>query len=482
MRSTAPLAILLFAAFAQAAPLHTDGKLLRDAQGAAVILRGVDATGDAKVPPFRPLADATLLDPLPRWGLNVVRLLFNWEAFEPQPGQYDAGYLDYYAQVIDAAGARGIYVLVDVHQDAFSRFSIGGCGEGFPRWALPPSVTPAQPDNGAACRNWSGRVAGDADLAASWDAFYADVNGVSARYLAMLGQLARRFAGSPHVIGYDLLNEPGGDEATQIAPLYEDAARTIRAVDPDAVLFVSPAAFTSAGLRSGLPKPSFGNFVYAPHFYDAGVFLFHQWNGNDLADPFAAMTGVADGWGVPLFVGELGAEPDTDGIDGYLTNLHQHLDAALASGAQWSYTPAWTDAAKDGWNGEDFSIVDGNGTPRANFRPRPFVRRIAGTPGTLAVTDGEAGALELTFTADPQAGTTELFVPAGAFGVNTVNLDATGVQCTRAGDFVHCVAKSAGPARVRLSAARPRCGLSGLELALIALCLRGRRRALRARR
>ena len=97
---------------------------------------------------------STQLDPLPGWGVNVLRLLFTWEAYEPSPGTYDDAYLSYYEGVVDAAAARGLWVVVDFHQDAFSRASIGGCGEGFPQWAVPPTVTPAAPDNGADCANW----------------------------------------------------------------------------------------------------------------------------------------------------------------------------------------------------------------------------------------------------------------------------------------------------------------------------------------
>jgi len=102
-----------------------------------------------------------------------VRLLFTWEAYEPMPGQYDDSYLAYYLAAVRGAAARGLYVIVDFHQDAFSRFTLAGCGEGFPEWALPPTVTPAPPDNSEACKNWGGMMLSDPDLSAVWDSFYA---------------------------------------------------------------------------------------------------------------------------------------------------------------------------------------------------------------------------------------------------------------------------------------------------------------------
>ncbi len=51
---------------------------------------------------------------------------------------------------------------------------------------------------------------------------------------------AETFADNPGVIGYDILNEPYGDEETEIGPLYEDAAKRIRKYDKKAILFIEP--------------------------------------------------------------------------------------------------------------------------------------------------------------------------------------------------------------------------------------------------
>src|SRR5688572_13154936 len=147
-------AVLGAAAAAQAEGLRADGRFFRDQAGAVVTLRGLNVTGDAKVPPFRPIQGEALLDRLPGFGVNVARLLFTWGAFEPERGQYDASYLDYYAGVVDALHARGVWVIVDLHQDAFSRFATDGCGEGMPAWAVSTAVTPDVPNNGKDCAQW----------------------------------------------------------------------------------------------------------------------------------------------------------------------------------------------------------------------------------------------------------------------------------------------------------------------------------------
>jgi endoglycosylceramidase len=472
-------------AFAAGA-LTVDGRFFRDSSGGVVLLRGADVGGNSKVPPFKAIGPLTQLDPLATWGMNVVRLLFTWEAYEGQQGVYDdAGYLAYYIGLVHGAGQRGIYVIVDFHQDAFSRYSLQGCGEGFPQWALPSTVTPAVPDNGADCADWGTRQVGDPDITTTWNAFYAAGSPARAAYLTMIARVATALAGESAVIGYDLLNEPLGDEQTQIAPLYADAVAAIRAVDSKAIAFVSPNGITSAGTATKLPQPTFGNFAYAPHFYDPIVQVTKSWNDSDESIGFGNMISVSTAWNVPLFLGEFGAPPDVDGLDGYMGAIHTQLNSALASGTQWAYTPGWTPTAKDGWNAEDFSIVDDSGAIRANFRPRPFPRRVGGTPTLLSVSNEtlpKQNALQLTWDNDPAAGVTELYLPAAYFG-GKVSVDGDGdVKCKRDGDLAQCTAASKGTKSVRAAYPSSRCGLTGAEaLAFLALVRRRRRQRSRMR-
>jgi len=236
---------------------------------------------------------------------------------------------------------------------------------------------------------------------------------------------------------------------------------------------------TSSGQASHLPKPSFGNCVFSPHYYDVGVALFHQWNGTSAQPVFDAMVAVSSGWGVPLLLGEFGAPPDTQDGDAYLTSLHALLDGALASGTQWVYTPGWTETAKDGWNVEDFSIVDDHGARRDNFRPRLYARRIAGTPTKVAVDEQPNPALTVEWMHDPAAGATELFIaPDTTLGTHEVSLETTGdVTCTHAGDLVTCTSTSAGAKHVRVTPSHPHCGLTGLEVLLLVWLRRRTRRA-----
>lgn len=449
----APIFLTVCASSASAESLHTEGRHFRDERGGAVFLRGLNVAGDAKVPPFRPIDDPSMFDDLPMWGVNVARLLFTWEAFEPEREQYDASYLEYYRGVVDALHQRGVRVIVDFHQDAFSRFATSGCGEGMPKWAVSPKVKLSTPDNGPSCKLWGIMSAIDGATLRSWNDFYADRYGVRTRYLKLLDTVSKQLGDHPGVLGYDMLNEPGGDERKQLAPLYEDAARVLRENDPDAVLFVSPGAVTSAGSQTTMPRPTFTNFAYAPHYYDAAVTQLHRWFGGSLAGPIGRMATQAKSWDVPLFVGEFGGPAEGANMPAYIDEFYAQLDASLASSAQWTFAAHWHPEKKDGWNLEDFSIRDSRGALRPTYRVRPYPARIAGEPGSFSAGTRARPTVELTWVHVPEQGETRLFAPRIALFGGAPRIETEGgVKCAYESDglYVRCTAQTAGNKRVRL--------------------------------
>lgn len=138
--------------------INLDGRYFKDESGRTLILRGVNLGSSSKIPsrpdgatwkrdgfydhhtvsfvgrPF-PLAEADEhFQRLYAWGYRLLRFLVTWEAIEHAgPGIYDQEYLDYLYQVVRKAGDFGLEVLIDPHQDVWSRFT---GGDGAPGWTL----------------------------------------------------------------------------------------------------------------------------------------------------------------------------------------------------------------------------------------------------------------------------------------------------------------------------------------------------------
>eukprot|EP01102_Stenamoeba_stenopodia_P014623 TRINITY_DN4880_c0_g1_i2.p1 TRINITY_DN4880_c0_g1~~TRINITY_DN4880_c0_g1_i2.p1 ORF type:complete len:698 (-),score=92.74 TRINITY_DN4880_c0_g1_i2:117-2210(-) len=122
--------------------------------GRSVTLRGVALCGDSMIPttvteavgqfgsssntaatnarPF-PIEEADEhFQRLQSWGFNCVKLVTSWEAIEHKgPNEYDYDYLDYLTVLCRKAGDYGLYVIIDFHQNAWSRMT---GGNGAPAW------------------------------------------------------------------------------------------------------------------------------------------------------------------------------------------------------------------------------------------------------------------------------------------------------------------------------------------------------------
>lgn len=432
-------------------PLHTDGRWFKDKQGRVVILRGVNVAGNSKIPPFIPFTDASLLDPLKEWGMNVIRLVLIWEAIEPEPGKYNEKYINAMKALVRAAGERGIYVILDMHQDMFSRYVNGGCGDGSPSWAIDPAISQDEPANDERCLYWI-KGLNDEKVLKAFDSFYANVNGVRDRYIAMWTHIARRFRDEPAVIGYDLFNEPIGDEVSRIAPLYEDVGAALRKANPGGILFIEPSILTSFGAAySQLPALSRGNYAYAPHFYSSSLSLLNIFSPADADKSFADFDSkVKELGGVPLLLGEFGMYPEKVKVAEYIDDIYRRLNDCFYGGTQWNYTPGWDPVELDGWNRENYSINDEKGNIRRNFKVRAYAQRVAGIPRKLEVSESR---IYLEWENQPELGApTALYVPTEVMfeGAKFDIIAGASVRCELENRCLACTASGRGTRTVEV--------------------------------
>jgi endoglycosylceramidase len=391
-------------------PLVAKGHYFRDAKGGVVFLRGVNVAGNSKLPPFAAVTSADDLQMLPSLGINTLRLLFTWEAFEPVEGEYDSDYLAYYQNVVSWAEQLGLYVIVDFHQDAYSRYLLNGCGEGFPQWAVTPEVELSTPDNGDSCSSWGVDMLFDLSLETAWTHFHSDKYGAKSAYLDMVETVVKEMAGYDNVIGYELINEPWGSDE-ELFTLFEQVGQRILNRDPSAVLFIPTHSLVTGAVREDtVEMPDFTNMAYSPHYYNGSVLLLKNWGGADPSRQLDKLFQKAERSNVPMLLSEFGAPAGTkNGLD-YIKAHLNWLDKYWVSGTQWNYTPGWREDVKDGWNMEDLSIVDDNGELRDNFVARPYPQRIAGAPKSFALDDN---GFSLTWNNRKDYGATIIFLPQG---------------------------------------------------------------------
>jgi hypothetical protein len=245
LTAIAAIIVMLGTAGAQStAGIHTDGTAFKDDQGRTLVLRGVDLGGTSKIPaktssdprtvsfvgrPF-PLAQADEhFRRLQGWGLTFERLVVPWEAIEHAgPGVYDKAYLDYLHELVKRANAYGIRVVIDLHQDFYSRAS---GGDGAPYWTLSklgllpdrtnePGAPQKQPARGPGY--WpptAARLSVKTMDTLFWagDDFAKElkVDGIpvqewlQSHYVNAMRQVALRMRDLNNVAGYDTYNEPG---------------------------------------------------------------------------------------------------------------------------------------------------------------------------------------------------------------------------------------------------------------------------------
>src|SRR5215472_12528125 len=125
--------------------VHVVGRTFRDGRGRQLLFRGYNAKAttlfDVTFPDGRTPNetfddfDDTAATRIEELGMNVLRLPVNWSGLEPQPLAYSDAFFAKLAAVLDLARAHHFYVVIDMHQDAYSK-EIGE--DGAPLWAIVP--------------------------------------------------------------------------------------------------------------------------------------------------------------------------------------------------------------------------------------------------------------------------------------------------------------------------------------------------------
>ena len=330
------------------------------------------------------------------YGLNFVRLCLSWSELEPSPGVYSETYLDRVAQMVAWAEEQDVYVLLDMHEDLYTRF----IGPEPNQTQYPPYLTDAVGQDGAPAwavitDGWpSLGVYGQGNLnlgmMKAFQNFYenrvdpsipqgaAPGPGLQDHYIGAIAALAARFKNESAVLGIELLNEP--QPGITLPPLifgadflYPFYKRVVQALTgerdglPDCTTGqpyhnVSACAYPDLGVRDArhpiffepsslrnlldftpqvsAPLSNFSQLVYTPHVYTFVFTLNFQQLINVTWPPsfdYAYETAwqEANAIGAAVLITEFGGAPSSDAetLAPTLAAQERHM----TGGSLWSF-------------------------------------------------------------------------------------------------------------------------------------------------
>lgn len=418
-------------------PLWSDGTHLRDAEGRVALLRGVnarvegvfDVTFDDGRTPLETIPPLTASDcaRMRQLGFDLLRLPINWSGIEPTRGVYSESYLAKVDAAVECAHNAGVLVLVDLHQDAYSK-EIGE--DGAPLWAIdpPPTQLLQGPLDDLGARRVSPQVQ---------DAFRRfftpdDPSGLQAAFADMLTHVGTRYAKHPGVVGFEIFNEP--DTGTvELDAFYARTGDALRSAAPEKLVFFEPPAlrnFTDFIPTPKQPFPTTGA-VYSPHIYTF-VFQpdqtrFQNATAADLEPSVAAAREEATAFKTPLFIGEFGVSPDdTPQNNLWMRTQGQLHDRYFASNAFW----VWKEQSQGSWG--VYAYNAGTWMERPNvvaWVSRIRLARIAGTPRSLESSAlGDSTRLELESATEGQH---LVYIPERYAAATRISCDGATIGATR---------------------------------------------------
>lgn len=243
------------------------------------------------------------LDNIKQMGMNVVRVPLYWEDFMYNYGgmKPDAITFRKLDWLVSEAGARNIYVILDLH---------GAPGAACP-WQSCGQENSNQLWHNANYQTWTVQI---------WQ------------------RLATHYNGNPTIAAYDLLNEPlvtmgAGENPEQIKQkmdFFNRLYHAIRPIDPNHIIMI--AAFYD--WWAAFPPWTYGwtNVVYQTHHYQ--FTNYDDWNltNAEINRWLKDLTNHQYNWNIPIYAGEF-SFGQNDLFEKWLNGLN----ALNASWTNWSY-------------------------------------------------------------------------------------------------------------------------------------------------
>lgn len=280
--------------FSEASKIKSNDRWFIDEYNRVRLFHGINAV--QKGFPWIPnsghidLTNQTQLDDFQKWGFNVVRLGFMWTGVMPEYKYINQTYINEMIKIIDNLQSRGIYVIIDMHQDELS--SKFGSYDGAPRWLVDqmPNVTHPFPWPFSPLQIQTNGQIGflSEDVGRTYQNLYDNVNQFQdffAQYWSLVTQACKNYT---NVLGYEIINEPwpgdiwsnpqlllpGIAGQLNLLPLYDNIHETIRQYDKETLIFYEPLTwgnlFNSSTFGTGFsraPMNDSSGTVLSWHYY-----------------------------------------------------------------------------------------------------------------------------------------------------------------------------------------------------------------------
>ncbi|NLH47999.1 MAG: glycoside hydrolase family 5 protein [Myxococcales bacterium] len=341
-----------------------------------------------------------------RDGYSLFRLPINWSGIEPIEGEIDEAYLQKIDQVVAWAGDAGLYVLIDFHQDKYSKY-IGD--DGAPLWAHYPPYVPGDDKVDISWR-----------LALAVFAFFTDYQNLQERWLPAWQVVVARYAALPQVIGFEPYNEPESILPDWLYEFYYKAASGLRAIDTRHTLWLEPDVLRNNLLWAPLRREPFpdDNLVYEPHLYPNFIGMNYEtvdeWLEAITPTYDRALTEAASWGNAATVVGEWGTHPGDAYAPAYFAATRRLADERGIGLAFW----VWKEKSSGNWGLFDYDPDTDTWTQRTGPGMDELLRpTILAVPGRLIAQtwDAETGELTVEFAAAGGEGPPLVYLPEGVF-------------------------------------------------------------------
>jgi endoglucanase len=231
------------------------------------------------------------LDEIRALGLNVLRVPFSYRNFIDRDRKWRTDAFTQLDWIVDEAWKRGIYTIPDMH----GMFQSG-------EWHA-----------GKIGANW---LWGDPSLQDMANTVWLEI--------------AKRYAGHPGVAGYDYLNEPRPPSPEVLKDLYHRFYKTIRAVDPDHVIFLHAPFDTNPRFPGGAPWNLAALGDPALMGWSNVAYQTHGYGDDKTADFLTKEIKDCAKWKIPFLVGEFG-------LSGHQDHAIRSWDAEHINWTSWTY-------------------------------------------------------------------------------------------------------------------------------------------------